>query len=173
MNLQNDTLTGFDVTWESSDMNILSITSEGLVTAAANGSAEIRAIVDGVRSSALSFTVGASVKTATFSGIGSYQGEGTATLKIEDDNIILALGEDFKTSFALGTFVYLSNETTGAGTRSTGLELGEITSNGMHSFNATDIAAVDSRTLDFNEYRYVVILCKPASIPFAIADFEE
>ncbi len=112
-------------------------------------------------------------RVAEFSGTSGYVGEGTVTLSQQDQLIILELADNFRTSFALGTFVYLSNSTGGAETRGSGLELGEISENGAHTFNVTQIANALNETVTLNQYRYCIILCKPASISFAIADFEE
>ena len=41
--------------------------------------------------------------------IGGYEASGSTILKIENGNLILKLLPNFKTSFALGTYIYLSN----------------------------------------------------------------
>lgn len=165
-NINGDPLSG-DVNWNSSNTMIISIDQNGLALALANGSSDITAIIDGVSSNPVTITVGSLSKMGTFQGASGYKAVGTAILEPNDeDELILTLSDNFDTDFALGTFVYLSNNTGGATTRSSGLELAEITSDGGRTFNITSI---DS-SVDINTYQYVVILCKPASITFGFAE---
>jgi hypothetical protein len=162
------------IEWKSSDPMIVSITIEGLATAHQNGEVTITAsVADG--STITDFLLQASEvteesntsKTGSFRGSSGYTAVGTATLKKnENGDLILDLSSNFKTSFALGTFIYLSNSTSGSSTRSGGLELNEIKSNGAKSFNVT--AKEPSVTLE--SYKYVIVLCKPASITFGSAE---
>ncbi len=170
-NFNNEVLAE-EVVWESGDTTVARVTQDGMVTGVADGITNIYAIAGGIRSEPYPLTVGVVERVATFMGSSGYTGEGTATLKMDGDNIILELGDDFKTDFALGTFIYLSNSTGGASTRANGLELGEVESNGAHTFNVSEIAATAGTSVEFTTYRYVIILCKPASITFGIADFE-
>lgn len=163
------------VEWKSSDPLIISITIEGLATAHKNGQVTITATVtDGSASTdillqAADVTEELSSKTATFMEVGNYMAEGTATLKKDENGeVILDLSSDFKTSFALGTFIYLSNSTSGSTTRSSGLELSQISSNGAKTFNVTS----KESDVGLDTYRYVIVLCKPAGLTFGSADFQ-
>jgi hypothetical protein len=78
----------------------------------------------------------------------------------------LEFSDDFKTSYALGTFVYLSNSTVGSTTFSSGFEITQITEDGSKRF---DIWALDP-SVELYDYQYVVILCKPARITFGYAE---
>jgi hypothetical protein len=90
-------------------------------------------------------------------------------LKMESNGkLTLTLSDNFETSFALGTFVYLANSTAGSAVRSQGLELGEVKTNGAKSF---DITAINGN-VKIDTYRYAIILCKPASLTFGYADLK-
>jgi hypothetical protein len=162
-------VTGEAITWRSEDESVLTVDSGGMVTAVAEGTTAVRASVGQVASLPLPVEVAAQrpVVTATFMGANSYTAEGTVTLA-EDENgdIIMTFSEDFSTDFALGTFVYLSNSTSGSNTRLNGLEIAEITGGGAKTFN---LSAIDS-SIRLEAYRYVIILCKPASITFGYAE---
>jgi len=169
-NVNDEELEGKEITWASSNAGVASIDNTGLLTAIIDGSAQITATSEGVQSQPITIEIGnASVsKTGTFSGASGYTAEGTATLKEDNGVITLDLSADFRTSFALGTFIYLSNSTSGSGTRSGGLELGEITSNGAKSFDVTSKNAATA----LDTYQYVIVLCKPASITFGSAELK-
>lgn len=168
-NLNGDLITGMAVVWRSDDEQVATIDANGNVEGLANGTAQITATIDGIESNPLAVAVGDNQRVGTFSGSSGYIAEGTATLSVDDNgDLILELSDDFNTDFALGTYIYLSNSTTGAGTRNNGLEVSEITSDGAATFNVSNI---DSG-VSLNEFRYVVVLCKPASITFGLADLE-
>lgn len=168
-NLAGTELIGRVLTFSSSDEAVLTVSSTGLVSAVALGTASVTVEVEGVSSLPLTFVVGADFLTGTFQGSGGYTAEGTATLmRNSSDELILTFSDDFRTSFALGTFVYMANSTSGSTVRSQGLELGEITSNGAKTFN---ISAIES-TATLTTYQYVIILCKPASLTFGSAKLE-
>lgn len=165
-NIIGGSIAGRPIEWFSENLNILSINLSGEVTAVAPGVAAIHAKVDGVKSNSLIFTVNAGDNTGTFVSAGGYQAIGQAILKEENGQLILNLSNDFKTSFALGTFVYLANSTNGSQVRSAGLEIEQISTNGAHTFNITS----KYPKVKISDYRYVIILCKPASVTFGYAD---
>ena len=161
-------ITGKLVSWSSSDMTVASIDQNGLVTGLSDGLTEMTATVDGINSPAYVIMVGSNGKMGTFQGVGSYDAKGTATLTDDNGNLTLTFSNDFETSFALGTFVYLANSTSGTAVRSQGLEIAEVTTNGAKSY---DITAVDG-SIGLDSYQYVVLLCKPASITFGYAEMK-
>ena len=67
-----------------------------------------------------------------------------------------------------GTFVYLANSTNGATVRSAGVELGQIFKDGTHSFDISQL----NNAIGLNDYKYVIILCKPASVTFGFAELK-
>ncbi len=166
-NIDDQPLTGRTIEWFSENGNILSVSSQGEVTALAEGVAGVHAKADGVKSNTVNFTVGMT-RTGSFQPAGGYQAEGTATLRIDNGQLLLDLSADFKTSFALGTFIYLANSTNGSMVRSGGLEIAQITTNGARTFNVTQVNA----NVGLFDYRYVIVLCKPASATFGFADMK-
>jgi Electron transfer DM13 len=167
-NINGQTVTGIKKEWLSENASILKINTNGEVTALANGIAGVHAKIDGVKSNSIDFTVGSNSLNGTFVSAGGYRAVGTAILKNINNEVILELGSNFETSFALGTFVYLANSTNGATVRSTGLDLGEIRANGAKSF----IVTMAKANVTLADYKYVVILCKPASVSFGFAELK-
>ncbi len=169
-NVLEEEISTADVVWSVSDETVATITQTGLLTGVSDGEVEVTATIDGVQSLSLTVTVGSDIRTATFSGANGYNSSGTAMLFADEGgDIILELSDDFSADFALGTFIYLANSTSGSEVRGGGLELREITSGGAHTFNVTEIDA----SVDLDTYRYVIVLCKPAAITFGLADFNE
>lgn len=168
-NLLGTELGGLNVDWASSDEEILSVDTDGIVTGIADGFAEVYATVEGIESNRLGIMVGRTSRTGTFQGAGGYDATGTAELFLDDNgNLMLSLSDDFDTDFALGTFVYLSNSTSGSTTASSGLEISGISEGGAALFN---VSAVDS-DVSINDYNYVIMLCKPATITFGFAQLD-
>ena len=158
--------------WSSDNTDVATVSAQGLVSGIAQGFAIITASADGIEGT-YNLSVGFGSAQATFMGTSGYTAKGTAELSLSGRDIILTLSSDFETSFALGTFVYLANSTTGAEVKAQGLELSEITMNGSHTFNVTEIAETKGKTVSFGEYKYVVILCGPASLTFGYGELTQ
>ncbi|MDH5367639.1 MAG: Ig-like domain-containing protein [Cyclobacteriaceae bacterium] len=158
--------------WESSNPSVATIDQNGLVNGVALGEVTITYSTNTIQRS-ITFEVAQTTiidfqKTATLQGSGRYNASGTALLyKNDNDILILELSNDFDTDFALGTFVYLANSIDGQTVKSSGLDLGEITSGGAKSFNITNF----NSAADLSTYKYIVILCKPAGITFGFGEF--
>ncbi len=158
-----------DFVWTSLDSDIASVNSEGLVTGVARGFTDIIATsagIDGI----YSISVALNSVTATFQGTSGYVATGTAELSLVGGELTLKLSENFETSFALGTFVYLANSTNGASVKTNGLKLGEIKTNGSHTFNVSAIAEAMDKSATIGDYKYVIILCEPASLTFGFGE---
>lgn len=169
LNISGGEVTGVDFTWSSDNTSVASVNMSGEVQGIASGTATISATTAGVSSNPRQIMIGSSERTGTFESTSGYTAEGTATLAVNAANeLTLTLSEDFETSFALGTFIYLANSNSGSAVRSGGLEIAELDQNGAHTFNVSAI----SSNVNLNTYRYVVILCKPASITFGFADLD-
>jgi hypothetical protein len=158
-------LTGRTIEWFSENASLMTVSSSGEATALAIGVVGIHAKVDGVKSNSIDFSV-STVRRGTFVKAGGYQTEGTTTLGVENGRLLLKLESDFQTSFALGTYVYLANSTNGSTVRSGGLEIAQITTNGAKTFDLSTLFPA----VKIKDYKYVVILCKPASLTFGYAD---
>ena len=156
-----------DTLWTVSDETVATIDQDGLLTGIGDGRLDVMATVAGVSSEPLPIMVGLQARTGTLQGVGSYQAIGTATLYVnENEELMLELSDNFTTSFALGTFAYLANSTDGSVVRAQGLEIAEIKENGGKLYNVSAI----NPDVELYDYRYVIILCKPASITFGYAD---
>jgi hypothetical protein len=167
-NINGDPITGRPIEWFSENTAILTVNASGEVTAIADGVASIHAKVDGVKSNSLNLTVGKTSISGSFVSAGGYQAAGKASLTETNGLLTLQLASDFKTSFALGTYVYLANSTNASQVRSSGLEISQITTNGAHNFNVSALYP----QVKLKDYRYVIILCKPATVTFGYADLK-
>jgi len=169
LNILGGEISGVTFSWSSNNTNVATVNEAGEVQGVASGNVFITAEANGINSSPLEIIIGSTGRDGTFESPSGYTAKGTANLSVNTSNeLTLILSQDFETSFALGTFIYLANSTEGSAVRSGGLEIAELQQNGAHEFN---ISAISSNT-NLNTYRYVVILCKPASITFGFADLE-
>ncbi len=171
LDLNGDPKEEIDFTWVSSDQNILTISATGLVTAIAQGTAEITASAEEIQSEPLLLTVGSTTRSGMFQSNGGYTAKGTVALsQNEAGHLILTTSEDFEADLALGTFLYLSNSQSGSETFINGLEIADISDNpeGQKSF---DISSIDSE-VRLTTYRYVIVLCKPARVSFGFAELK-
>lgn len=164
-NILGEILQNKPVEWFSENASLATVSATGEVTALSNGVVEIHAKSEGVKSNGIIFTIGES-RTGIFVPSGGYIAEGMGSLRQTPDGIVLELSPDFKTSFALGTFIYLANSTNGASVKSAGIEISQITSNGARSFNLNSV----DPNIGLYDYRYIVVLCKPATLTFGYAD---
>lgn len=167
-NINDEPITSSTVQWQSSNEAVVTISVDGIVNAVGNGAATVIGIADGVYSNEILFTV-SGILQGNFVQQGGYQASGTATLRTENGNLILEFSSDFMTSFALGTYIYLSTSiSNGSAVQSGGIELGQISTNGMHSWNVTQLFPGTTAS----QYQYVVILCKPANVLFGYAQLQ-
>lgn len=166
-NINNEILIGRTVQWFSENSSIATVSNEGKVTGVSTGMVDIHAKVEGVKSNLLNFSVGSGL-TGTFVSAGGYKAVGMASLKEVGGKVMLEFSSNFETSFALGTFVYMANVTNGGQVKANGLEVVQITTNGAKSF---DLSAV-SPGIKLTDYKYVIILCKPASVTFGYAELK-
>ncbi|MCB0487489.1 MAG: Ig-like domain-containing protein [Cyclobacteriaceae bacterium] len=164
-------ITSASPSWSSMNPLVATVDGNGVVTAVGNGTTFIDATVSGAFSERIMITVGGAGEnlTGTFMSANGYHASGMATLANDGDDLILTFSDDFMTSFALGTFIYLANNnTSGTTIKSQGIELGQITNNGSHTFNVTE-KFPDAMS---SQYQYVIVLCKPASVVFGFAELK-
>ncbi|MGB6036900.1 MAG: Ig-like domain-containing protein [Cryomorphaceae bacterium] len=167
LNVLGNSIEGLEIEYTALDQEILSVNQDGVATGISNGFGRIVATVEGVQSNTLGIQVGQTSRAGTFIGANGYDASGATELFLAPNgDLMLRLEDNFDTDFALGTFIYLSNSTSGSVTRNEGLEIQEISSGGSHQFNVSSIdvnAAID-------DFDYVVVLCKPATITFGYAE---
>lgn len=165
-NINDALLLGRTIEWFSENSSIATV-SDGVVTGVSAGLVDIHAKVEGVKSNLLNFSVGSGL-SGNFVSAGGYKAIGMASLKEVNGDIILEFSNNFETSFALGTFVYMANVTNGTQVKANGLEVAQITTNGAKTFNLSAIKP----DIKFTDYKYVIILCKPASVTFGYAELK-
>lgn len=166
-NILGEPIEGLEIGFTSLDPEYLLVNQDGLATGIANGYGRVIATVNGIQSNTLGIQVGQTSRTGTFIGANGYAASGSAELFLgANGDLMLRLADNFDTDFALGTFIYLSNSTQGSTTRNEGLELQEITSGGTHLFN---VSAID-QTISIDDFNYVIVLCKPATVTFGYAE---
>lgn len=167
-NLNGQNLEGKTIQWFSENETIATVDPDGLVTAMKFGKTDIHAKVSGIKSNPVTISVAVEQISGTFVPAGGYRAIGMAFINQQDEKLILRLSEDFETSFALGTFVYLANSTNGQEIRASGLEIAEIRTNGPHTFDIT----AKFPDVKITDYKYVIIFCKPAAVTFGFAEMK-
>jgi len=162
-----------DLTWGSSDENIISISETGLATALQLGNSLIS--VDGVAptgeqvSAEILVTVGTetvtsiSERTGTLLSTSSYELKGDFILKEEGAILKLSFADNYKASTALpGLYIYLTNNPS---TTSGALEIGAVTEfEGAHTYDLPD-------TINLMDYEYVLYFCKPFNVKVGDGQF--
>lgn len=166
-NINNEVITGKTIEWFSENSSIAQVNNQGVVTGISAGVVDIHAKVEGIKSNVVSFSIGGG-RTGTFVGAGGYKTSGNGSLLIQGGKLYLELAANFETSFALGTYVYLANSTNSSNVKVSGLEVGQITTNGMKTFNLTDLKP----GIGLYDYKYIIILCKPATVTFGYAELK-
>ncbi|MFT6997397.1 MAG: hypothetical protein ACJAQ4_001150 [Cryomorphaceae bacterium] len=168
-NVLGGLIEGLEVEYTSLDPDYLLVNEDGVATGIANGFGRIVATVNGIQSNTLGIQVGQTSRTGTFTGANGYDASGATELFLADNgDLMLKLEDDFDTDFALGTFIYLSNSTQGSVTRNEGIEIQEVSSGGAYLFN---VSAIDP-TVSIDDFNYVIVLCKPATITFGYAQLD-
>lgn len=156
-----------EVVWESSDSNIISITSAGLATAIQPGDVELTATVSGPDDQvfqSLLVSAGAStteveaatVRTGVIQTTTFYDLEGDFELVQNDDGTLtLNIADNYKASSGLpGLYVYLTNNPRSI---SGAFEIDEVkTFSGAHSFEISGV--------ELNEYSHLLYFCKPFNV---------
>jgi len=155
-----------NISWESSDPNIISIDENGRLQAVAAGSASITVstlVSNSLISHSNFITV---VEPVAVSTITSYTGniqttsryalEGGFTLSIREGQLVLSLDSDYKASSSLpGLYVYLSNN---RNTSSQAYEIGKVTVfQGAHEY-------ILPSNIGLMDYQYILYWCKPFNV---------
>lgn len=158
-----------DVTWSSSDEQIVSITADGLATAVAAGDVVITAVSGSVRdefmlTASQETTFRPSERTGEFMGLRDYTVRGNFTLAENGGNLELTFSGNFAASNGPGLFVYLSNS---ASRVTGGVEVGRLQANsGSQSY------MISGTNAQLETYNHVVIYCKPFGVGFGTGEFD-
>jgi len=153
-----------DVTWSSSDTDILEINQNGLAIAREKGEVTISVefvgeaetvrdevnVVVGESTVIVEQRIEGKVETTTF-----YELEGDFVFREDGDKIILEFGPDYIADNRLpGFYVYLSNNRNSI---ANAFEIGEVTTfRGAHSYEIEGVG--------FNDYKNIVYFCKPFNV---------
>lgn len=165
-NSSSAVLSGKNITWNSSNTNVLSINSNGLATALAPGTAQVTATVDGVNSLPFAMTVtpaGGSMRSGDFRGHASYTVSGTATLQEENNALVLSFSDNFRSSNGPGLGIYLAQNAPAVLTSSNSVRLDRL-----KSTSGAQTYAVPA-SVKLNDFDFVVVYCEPFNIPFGFA----
>ena len=154
------------VLWESSNSEVLSVDENGTLTAVSAGTASVT-VSTLVSNTLILYTNSIQVvnpvmvsTVTSYTGIvettSSYQLEGTFTLAVVGEQLILSVGSDYKASTALpGLYIYLSNNNN---TISQALELGAVTVfQGAHEY-------ILPSHVELIDYQYILYWCKPFNV---------
>ena len=166
LNAGGGQITGFDITWSSSDEAIATVDANGLVSGIADGSVRITASAEGV-SGFIDLFIGdqsSLSRVGNFEGLNGYSASGDATLMVnESGNLVMVLSDDFRAQNGPGLYFYLSNSSNRI---SGGIEIGEVRSiSGADTYSVPGNVALE----DFN---HVVLYCKPFGVGFGTAELE-
>lgn len=167
-NINGEVLEDKTIEWFSENSSILTVSPFGLVSAAGPGVADIHAKSEGIKSNIINFSVDGLVRTGTFVSAGGYKASGTTRLEFVNNQLILTLNDNFDTDFVLGTYIYLANSTNGSIVRSSGFQVAQIFNDGGKTFNISQL----NSSIRIDDYKYVIVLCYPASATFGYAELK-
>ena len=162
LNGNGQTISGINFQWNSTDQSIVSINSNGVAETLMPGVAFIYASADGIQSDNIRVEVRGQSKTGQFqrNPSTSYVVEGTATLTIDGNDLLLQFGDDFRCSNGPGLHVYLAN---GQSISAGGVDLGRLKStSGAQSYRLNGSSNVD--------FTHVIIHCVPFNVSFGFAE---
>lgn len=158
-----------DLTWFSSDDNIISIDNTGLASALQSGMVLLNVVGQNLKDSVMveagSQTISQPTeRNGSLQGRSNYVITGTISLRqSQDGSLDLYFGNDFQASNGPGLYVYLSNapnSVTGA------VEIGPLKANsGAQQYNIPSQVTI-------NMFDFVVIYCKPFGVPFGFGEFD-
>lgn len=150
-----------DINWSTSDKQIISVTSTGLIEAITEGKATIIAEYESA-SDTLEIYSGTATsviemgRAAELTTVSSYPLSGTVFLEVNDEKTVLSFSDNFKTTSALpGLYVYLSNN---INTTAGAFEVGAVT-----SFSGAQEYEINS-SVGINDYSHVLFFCKPFNV---------
>lgn len=164
-----------DISWTSSNSQIISVDNNGTVTGVSQGQASIYADVVTQGQTTVGDTLSIVVadettivttsarsgviKTTTF-----YQLEGDFTIRQEGTDLVIEVADNYRASSALpGLYIYLTNN---PNTTSGALEISKVsTFSGAHSYIIPDV--------DIKDYDYLLYFCKPFRVKVGDGKIDE
>ncbi len=162
-NTEGQELNGIPLSWRSSDPAVASVDDQGWVTGLSEGTTQITASAEGIRSAALEIRVGVATVAGSFVGRNGYSASGAVTAGTDGSGTFVRLESDFQTQSGPGLHVYLSQ----SGMRAEDfVDLGEL-----KATTGTQVYEVPVG-VDPIDFSHVLIYCKPFSVVFASAQLE-
>ncbi|MFL1010660.1 Ig-like domain-containing protein [Flavisericum labens] len=164
-----------DIDWSSSNENVATINSQGLVNALAEGQTTVKAMVM-VNSSIVENSTVLNVimnddaptsnsKSGDIATTSSYELSGSFMLtEIENtNNLLLSISEDYTASTSLpGLYLYLTNNPSSV---ANALSLGPVeVFSGAHNYTIENVG--------INDYSYLLYWCEPFSVKVGGGDIE-
>jgi len=159
--------------WESSNIEILTISEDGLLTAISEGEAIVivsaeengEVFKDSIMTIVGDVTVvTSSSRQGTLKTTSSYALDGSFEMKKEGTDLILSFSEDYNASQNLpGLYIYLTNNPS---TINNALEIGKVqVFSGAHQY-------VIPGNISLEEYNHVLYFCKPFTVKVGDGSFE-
>jgi hypothetical protein len=163
LDLNNNILTDTQVTYESSDLSVVSIDNQGLATAKGAGKASIKALSEGIRSLEAELRVLEQTRSGTFVGVTGHQVTGEATLSTQDSGaLVLNFSEDFLSQGGPQLEVFLSKTSQ---YQSDAVALGALKSTqGAQSYE------VNKAGVDLANHDWVLVHCVPYTVTFGVLE---
>ena len=162
-NVKGEELPEKNVVWSSSNTEIATVSSSGYVSFLAEGTVNIYATVDQIKSNDVMFQVMSTsgVQTGTFVGKTGHSVSGTVELKRSGTTYILTFNDDFSTQNGPELYVTLaSRESVYTSSDYTVAAIAGNTT-GKRSYTISGV--------DISNYSYVHIWCKPFNVVFGSA----
>ncbi len=159
--------------WSSSNTSVLTVSTNGLVFGAGEGSAFISAMAEGLEANLEVIVLAVQdetddeelIREGTLSGRGGYDISGTFRLTQNESGLILTLENPGIDPSAPGPYYYLSNrDNQVAG----GINLGKADPT-IASINIT----ADFPTTSINDFDYLVVWCEPFSVTLGSGEFSD
>lgn len=159
------------VVWQTEDMSIATVNSEGLVSSLSNGQAEITVTaILGNQTADTTFTFDVndeptmllnSGRTGKIETTSSYTLNGDFTVTAEGDNIVIEFTANYEADTGLpGLYVYLTNN---PNSPADGYEIGPVTVfNGAHQYTIPNTGLLD--------FDYLFYYCKPFKVKVGHGD---
>ena len=164
-----------NIVWTSSDPTILEITPAGEATGLAKGNVFVYASADAVAGGEINDSVAVVVdettsalplteRSGTIKTTSSYQLEGDFTIKVDGNDLVIEVAENYRASSALpGLYLYMTNN---PATNNNALEVSEVeVFSGAHSYRIEGV--------DISEYDYLLYYCKPFNVKVGDAEIDQ